>query len=69
MGIQIKVLGPVAVTDAGGRPIVVGSQHRRELLGRLVAAGGRTVPLQLLVDDLWEDPENAEPLTTRPVRA
>ena len=56
VGILIKVLGPVEVTDAGGRLLAVGSQRRRELLGRLVAAGGRPVPLQVLVDDLWEDP-------------
>jgi DNA-binding SARP family transcriptional activator len=56
VGILVKVLGPVEVTDAQGRPIPVGSQRRRELLGRLVAAGGRAVPLGQLLDDLWEDP-------------
>lgn len=53
---RVKVLGPVEVTDAEGRPVAVGSQRRRELLGRLVAANGRAVSLQLLVDDLWADP-------------
>ncbi|MBF6329899.1 BTAD domain-containing putative transcriptional regulator [Nocardia transvalensis] len=59
MEIFIKVLGPIEVRDAGGRPVAVGSQRRRELLGRLVAAGGRAVPLPVLVDDLWEDPPSA----------
>jgi DNA-binding SARP family transcriptional activator len=53
--IHVRVLGPVEVRDAGGRPIAVGSRRRRELLGRLVAAGGRPVQLEVLVDDLWED--------------
>ncbi|MFC8517674.1 BTAD domain-containing putative transcriptional regulator [Streptomyces sp. NPDC057257] len=56
MEILVKVLGPVEVTDAEGRPVAVGSRRRRELLGRLVAAGGRAVPLPVLIDDLWDDP-------------
>ncbi len=56
MEIRVEVLGPIEVTDAGGRPVAVGSRRRREVLGRLVAAGGRAVPLPALVADLWEDP-------------
>jgi DNA-binding SARP family transcriptional activator len=56
MEILVKVLGPIEVRDTEGRTIAVGSQRRRELLGRLVAAGGQAVPLPVLVDDLWEDP-------------
>ncbi|MFI0813057.1 AfsR/SARP family transcriptional regulator [Streptomyces echinatus] len=56
MEILVNVLGPIEVTDAEGRPVPVGSRRRRELLGRLVAAGGRAVPLPVLIDDLWEDP-------------
>ncbi|MFI5776750.1 BTAD domain-containing putative transcriptional regulator [Nocardia sp. NPDC051570] len=56
MEILVKVLGPIEVSDTEGRPIAVGSRRRRELLGRLVAAGGRAVPLAALVDDLWEEP-------------
>ncbi|MFJ8532156.1 BTAD domain-containing putative transcriptional regulator [Streptomyces sp. NPDC093591] len=65
MEILVKVLGPIEVTDAEGRPVSVGSQRRRELLGRLVAAGGRAVPLSVLVDDLWEDPPPAAAGTVR----
>jgi DNA-binding SARP family transcriptional activator len=57
MEILVKVLGPVEVTDAQGLPVAVGSQRRRELLGRLVAAGGHAVSLAVLVDDLWPDPQ------------
>ncbi|GAB3474475.1 AfsR/SARP family transcriptional regulator [Nocardiopsis coralliicola] len=56
MDIAIEVLGPVRVTGPGGNPVAVGSQRRRELLGRLVAAGGRAVMLPLLIADLWEEP-------------
>jgi DNA-binding SARP family transcriptional activator len=56
MEILVNVLGPIEVRDTEGRPVTVGSRRRRELLGRLVAAGGRAVPLSVLVDDLWEDP-------------
>ncbi|WP_346132658.1 BTAD domain-containing putative transcriptional regulator [Lentzea roselyniae] len=53
---QIRVLGPVTVIGTDGRVVAVGSKRRRELLGRLVAAGGRVVSLNALIDDLWEDP-------------
>ncbi|MBM7862634.1 DNA-binding SARP family transcriptional activator [Lentzea nigeriaca] len=53
---QIRVLGPVTVIGTDGRVVAVGSKRRRELLGRLVAAGGRVVSLEALIDDLWEDP-------------
>lgn len=53
------MLGPVTVVDAEGNFMAIGSRRRRELLGRLVAANGRAVPLQVLVDDLWEDPPAA----------
>ncbi|MGP4111606.1 BTAD domain-containing putative transcriptional regulator [Streptomyces sp. 4N509B] len=56
MEIVVKVLGPIEVMDTEGRPVAVGSRRRRELLGRLVAADRRAVPLSVLVDDLWEDP-------------
>ncbi|WP_306185239.1 AfsR/SARP family transcriptional regulator [Streptomyces sp. MK5] len=56
MEIFVEVLGPIEVTDSEGRPVAVGSRRRRELLGRLVAAAGRAVPLPVLVDDLWEEP-------------
>ena len=65
MEILVKVLGPIEVTDTEGRPIAVGSQRRRELLGRLVAAGGQAVALAVLVDDLWPDPPSTAAGTVR----
>ena len=55
VGIRIQVLGPVGVRDDRGRPVAAGSRRRRELLARLVAAGGYPVPLETLIDDLWPD--------------
>jgi DNA-binding SARP family transcriptional activator len=54
--ISVEVLGPVRVTGPDGQAVAVGSRRRRELLGRLVAAGGRAVPLPVVIDDLWESP-------------
>ncbi|WP_019925144.1 BTAD domain-containing putative transcriptional regulator [Nocardia sp. BMG111209] len=64
MEVLIGVLGPVRVTG-DGRVVEVGSRRRREVLGRLVAAGGRAVPLATLVGDLWEDPPAAAVGTVR----
>ncbi|MGW1557887.1 AfsR/SARP family transcriptional regulator [Streptomyces sp. NPDC002144] len=65
MKIVVRVLGPIEVTDAEGRPLPVGSRRRRELLGRLVAARGRAVPLAVLADDLWADPPSTAAGTIR----
>jgi DNA-binding SARP family transcriptional activator len=63
--VEIHVLGPVEVRDAEGHPIAVGSRRRREVLGRLVAAAGRPVPLEVLVEDLWEDQPHTAAGTVR----
>lgn len=65
MEILVDVLGPIEVRDVEGRPVPVGSRRRRELLGRLVAAGGRAVPLAVLLGDLWEDPPSTAAGTVR----
>ena len=49
-----RVLGPVeAVTDRG--PVALGPRQRA-VLARLLVARGRVVPVERLVDDLWEEP-------------
>ncbi len=50
------VLGPVAAWDGSGGPIELKGPRHRAVLGRLLAARGRVVPLDLLIDDLWEEP-------------
>ncbi|QCB94711.1 AfsR/SARP family transcriptional regulator [Cellulomonas shaoxiangyii] len=51
--VEIRVLGPVSAT-ADGVALPLHKRRLRELLGVLVAAGGRTVPTDALVDDLWD---------------
>lgn len=49
----IRVLGPVGAEVAGG-PLPLRKPRVREVLALLVAAGGRTVSTDALVDDLWD---------------
>ncbi|MFJ3704788.1 MULTISPECIES: BTAD domain-containing putative transcriptional regulator [unclassified Streptomyces] len=53
---RIDVLGAVQAWHDDGRPVNLGGPRHREVLGRLVAAQGRTVTTDALVDDLWDDP-------------
>ncbi len=52
---SVRVLGPVDAVGLDGAAIDLKGPRHRTVLARLVAAGGRTVPLQTLIDDLWED--------------
>lgn len=63
MGVEIQVLGAVRALrgngaggngdGAGDGPVDLGGPRHREVLGRLVAAEGRVVTVDTLVDDLW----------------
>ncbi len=53
---RIDVLGAVRAWDDDGRPIGLGGPRHREVLARLVAAEGRMVTADALVDDLWPQP-------------
>ncbi|MQA34375.1 AfsR/SARP family transcriptional regulator [Modestobacter roseus] len=55
MSLSVGVLGPVTAW-ADGDPVHLGGPRHRELLARLVVAHGRVVPVDLLVDALWESP-------------
>ncbi|HZZ55344.1 MAG TPA: BTAD domain-containing putative transcriptional regulator, partial [Trebonia sp.] len=52
------VLGPLAVTDAAGRPVRVGGQRVRALLAVLALAAGRPVPAHALIERLWPEPDD-----------
>jgi predicted ATPase/DNA-binding SARP family transcriptional activator len=53
MTTEFGVLGPlVAVRD--GVAVDLGGPRQRAVLARLLVAGGRAVPLDALVDDVWE---------------
>ncbi|KOV37977.1 SARP family transcriptional regulator [Streptomyces sp. XY431] len=53
---RIDVLGAVRALRDDGSPVDLGGPRHREVLARLVAAEGRTVTTDTLVDDLWTDP-------------
>ncbi|OKI20365.1 BTAD domain-containing putative transcriptional regulator [Streptomyces sp. CB03911] len=55
MGVGFGLLGPLAAWDADGTSIPLGAPRHREVLGRLLIARGRVVPVGRLVADLWED--------------
>ncbi|MDH6214249.1 BTAD domain-containing putative transcriptional regulator [Streptomyces pseudovenezuelae] len=55
MGVRFGLLGPVAAWDADGVPVALGAPRHREVLGRLLIARNRVVPVGRLVADLWED--------------
>ncbi|MCM3299150.1 winged helix-turn-helix domain-containing protein [Streptomyces pseudogriseolus] len=52
---RIDVLGAVRAFRDDGSPVPLGGPRHREVLGRLVAAEGRMVTTETLVDDLWAD--------------
>jgi predicted ATPase/DNA-binding SARP family transcriptional activator len=52
--LQVRVLGPLELERAGRR-IALGSRLQRRLLTVLVAAAGRTVSTDRLIDLLWGD--------------
>ncbi|EME97649.1 AfsR/SARP family transcriptional regulator [Streptomyces mobaraensis NBRC 13819 = DSM 40847] len=53
---RIDVLGAVRAFHDDGTPVDLGGPRHREVLARLVAAGGRMVPTDTLVEDLWAEP-------------
>ncbi|MFF0497409.1 BTAD domain-containing putative transcriptional regulator [Nocardia aobensis] len=50
------VLGPVRAVAADGTPLPLHGPRHAEVLARLIAAGGRVVPVPAVVADLWEEP-------------
>jgi predicted ATPase/DNA-binding SARP family transcriptional activator len=56
--VRVGVLGPLAVTDAAGRPVRVGGQRVRALMAVLALAAGRPVPAYALIERLWPDPDD-----------
>lgn len=57
---RFGVLGPLTAADARGPADLKGPRHRA-VLARLLVARGRVVPLDLLIDDLWDDPPDGAP--------
>ncbi|MFF3362109.1 BTAD domain-containing putative transcriptional regulator [Streptomyces misionensis] len=55
MRVEFGILGPVAAWEPDGTQVRLGAPRHREVLGRLLIARGRVVPVGRLVADLWED--------------
>jgi DNA-binding SARP family transcriptional activator len=53
--VRFGVLGPLEVTDDGGNPVDIGGRQARLVLAALVAAGGRPVSADGLIDVVWAD--------------
>ncbi|MFL5932345.1 MAG: BTAD domain-containing putative transcriptional regulator [Gaiellaceae bacterium] len=53
---EYRVLGSLEVLDGSGRALPLGGARQQTVLGSLLLRAGRTVPLELLVDELWEKP-------------
>lgn len=62
MTIEFGVLGPIAAWNDSA-PIAMKGPRHRAVLGRLIVARGRVVPLSMLIDDLWDAPP-ADPVGT-----
>jgi DNA-binding SARP family transcriptional activator/tetratricopeptide (TPR) repeat protein len=56
VALRVRVLGPLEVIDATGRPLALGPPKQRTLLALLLVRAGTVVPAELLVDELWPDP-------------
>ncbi len=54
MELTIGVLGPV-VAELGGRPVALGTTRQRALLALLALEAGHVVPIDRIVDALWDD--------------
>jgi DNA-binding SARP family transcriptional activator len=53
--VRFAVFGPLVAEDSSG-PLDLKGRRHRAVLARLLVARGRVVPMERLVDDLWESP-------------
>ncbi|MGP3962644.1 BTAD domain-containing putative transcriptional regulator [Nonomuraea sp. 3N208] len=61
--LTFTALGPFQAW-AGGAPLDLGGQRQRAVLARLLVAGGRAVPVNTLIDELWPGGPPAQALST-----
>jgi DNA-binding SARP family transcriptional activator/class 3 adenylate cyclase len=55
--VEFRILGPLEVLDAQGRPLTLGGPKQRSLLAVLLLHAGRVVAVERLIDELWgQDP-------------
>jgi class 3 adenylate cyclase/tetratricopeptide (TPR) repeat protein len=53
---EYRVLGSLEVLDGSGQRVPLGGTRQQTVLGSLLLRAGETVPLERLVDELWEQP-------------
>ncbi|MFI7223972.1 BTAD domain-containing putative transcriptional regulator [Nonomuraea angiospora] len=61
--LTFTALGPFQAW-ADGAPLDLGGQRQRAVLARLLVAGGRAVPVNTLIDELWPGAPPAQALST-----
>ncbi|WP_308210638.1 BTAD domain-containing putative transcriptional regulator [Actinomadura luzonensis] len=61
--LTFTALGPFQAW-ADGAPLDLGGQRQRAVLARLLVAGGRAVPVNTLIDELWPGDPPAQALST-----
>ncbi|WP_205048954.1 BTAD domain-containing putative transcriptional regulator [Streptomyces alboflavus] len=54
--VTFQVLGALAARDADGRSLDLKGPRHRAVLARLLVARRRTVPVDWMVDDFWDEP-------------
>ncbi len=54
--VTFQVLGALAARDADGRTLDLKGPRHRAVLARLLVARRRTVPVDWMVDDFWDEP-------------
>lgn len=52
---EFRILGPLEVYS-GGQPIRIGGPRQQRLLAQLLLAANRVVPVERLVDEVWDSP-------------
>ncbi|MEU6415461.1 BTAD domain-containing putative transcriptional regulator [Microbispora sp. NPDC046933] len=53
-GVEFRVFGTVEVYDDNGVPVDLGGPRQRTVLARLLVAGGRLVPRDTLIEDVYD---------------
>ncbi|MFF0306098.1 BTAD domain-containing putative transcriptional regulator [Streptosporangium sp. NPDC004379] len=61
--LTFRALGPFQARHDGD-PVDLGGQRQRAVLARLLVAGGRAVPVSMLIDELWPGEPPAQALST-----
>jgi predicted ATPase/DNA-binding SARP family transcriptional activator len=54
--LEYRVLGPLEALDESGRKLPLGGARQQSVLASLLLRAGRTVALERLIDELWEEP-------------